>query len=346
MIDASFWPSRRVFITGHTGFKGSWLALWLHEMGADVTGFALDPPTTPSLFERARIGELIHDHRGDVRDLAATHGKMAAANPEIVFHLAAQSLVRTSYDDPIGTYATNVMGTAHVLEAARRARPRVVIVVTSDKCYENREWLWPYREDEPLGGHDPYSSSKACAEIVTAAFRSSFRDGPSIASVRAGNVIGGGDWAVDRLVPDCVRAFERGQCVKIRNPKATRPWQHVLEPLSGYVILAQRLFTEGERFAGAWNFGPGEDDVVPVATVVDRLANAWGIDHAWEREGQDGPHEAGSLKLDSSRARTLLGWRPRLRLSEALDWVVAWSREGDARSATVRQIDDYRRLVS
>jgi len=346
MFEASFWRDRRVFVTGHTGFKGSWLSAWLSRLGSHVTGYALDPPTSPSLFEQARLDELVEDNRADVRDLEALKRHVLAAKPEVLIHMAAQSLVRPSYEDPVGTYATNVMGTVNVLEAARSAHVGVVVVVTSDKCYENREWSRPYHEQDPLGGYDPYSSSKACAEIVTAAYRSSFRDGPSIASARAGNVIGGGDWAKDRLVPDCVRAFQRGDAVKIRNPTATRPWQHVLEPLSGYMLLAQGLWEGRAGFADAWNFGPADDDVVAVATVVERLAASWGSRVAWASDQRGAPHEALSLRLDSSRARSRLGWRPRLRLEDALRWVVEWFRADDARAATLKQLDDYQRLLT
>ena len=265
------WRGRRVLVTGHTGFKGSWLALWLHAAGAEVSGFALAPPTDPSLFAAARLGRLIDHVEGDVRDLAAIEAAVARVRPEVIFHLAAQPLVRLSYEAPVETYATNVMGTAHVLEAARRvAGVAVVVCVTSDKCYANREWDWPYRESDPMGGHDPYSSSKGCAELVVAAYRSSyFADrGPAVASVRAGNVIGGGDWAADRLVPDLVRAFEAGKTPLIRAPDAVRPWQHVLEALGGYLRIGERLMSGERRFADAWNFGPADDDARPVRWIV------------------------------------------------------------------------------
>ncbi|XHS01175.1 CDP-glucose 4,6-dehydratase [Sphingomonas sp. DBB INV C78] len=348
------WRGRRVLVTGHTGFKGSWLSLWLHQMGAEVTGFALPAPTDPSLFEAARIADLIRHVEGDVRDLAAVEAAMVEAKPEIIFHLAAQPLVRLSYAEPVETYATNVMGTVHVLEAARRVGGVAAMVcVTSDKCYENREWVWPYREGDPMGGHDPYSSSKGCAELVVAAYRSSFfnaDDAPALASVRAGNVIGGGDWALDRLVPDLVRAFQQGVSPMIRSPQAVRPWQHVLEALGGYLQIAERLLGGERRFADAWNFGPADDDARPVGWIVDRMRRAWG-DGALESAADDGPapHEAGLLRLDCSKARAALGWRPSLRLEDTIDWIVQWHRQvdegADARTVTLAQIAEYRRRV-
>ncbi len=343
------WEGRRVLITGHTGFKGSWLSLWLHALGAEVTGFALAPPTRPSLFEQARIGDLITHVEGDVRDAAAVRAVVEATRPEAIFHLAAQPLVRASYDDPVGTYATNVMGTAHVLEAARQV-PGVgaVVCVTSDKCYENREWVWPYRESDPMGGHDPYSSSKGAAELVIAAWRRSFfsEAGPLVASVRAGNVIGGGDWAEDRLIPDLVRAFEAGAAPLIRSPDAVRPWQHVLEALGGYLMIAERLLEGDSRFAEGWNFGPSDEDARPVSWIVERMRAAWG-EGASNSLPDTGPrpHEAGLLRLDCSKARAALGWQPALRLEQALERVVAWHRAvaagKDARRVTLAQIADY-----
>lgn len=343
------WRGRRVLVTGDTGFKGSWLSLWLHALGAEVTGFALPPPTRPSLFEAAGIGELIHHVEGDVRDAAAVHAVVEGARPDVIFHLAAQPLVRLSYEQPVETYATNVMGTVHLLEAAR-AVPGVaaVVCVTSDKCYENREWVWPYRESDPMGGHDPYSSSKGCAELVVAAWRSSyFHDsGPLIASVRAGNVIGGGDWAAERLVPDLVRAFEVEQAPVIRSPDAVRPWQHVLEALGGYLLIAERLLGGEARFADAWNFGPADDDARPVSWIVEKMRAAWGDDAAGPlADAAPRPHEAGLLRLDCSKARAALGWRPALTLEQALDWIVAWHKAtgtgSEARAVTLSQIADY-----
>lgn len=341
------WQGRRVFVTGHTGFKGSWLALWLAQLGADVTGFALAPPSDPSLFGQARVADRVRDIRGDIRDLPALEAAMAAARPEIVFHLAAQPLVRASYDDPVGTYATNVMGTVHLLDACRRvAGVRAVVCVTSDKCYDNREWVWPYRENDPLGGHDPYSSSKGAAELVIAGYRASFfADGPAIASVRAGNVIGGGDWAADRLVPDIVRALEAGRRPLIRAPGSVRPWQHVLEALGGYILIAERLFAGDRSAATAWNFGPADEDTRPVGWIVERLLAAWGAT-GWDRPQGEHPHEARLLRLDCSKARADLGWAPALTLTGALDLVVDWHKAvaagADARAVCIDQLNAYR----
>jgi CDP-glucose 4,6-dehydratase len=347
-LSASFWRGKRVLITGHTGFKGSWLTQWLKRSGAQVTGFALAPPTTPSLFECARVGDGIRSIEGDIRNLDALARAVADAHPEVILHLAAQSLVRVSYDDPVGTYATNVMGTVHLLDVVRRADSvRVVIVVTSDKCYENREWLWPYRENEPMGGKDPYSNSKGCAELVASAYRSSFfRDAssPRVATVRAGNVIGGGDWSKDRLVPDLIRAFQAGTPALIRNPDATRPWQFVLDPLAGYLSLAEALWND-EALAEGWNFGPYDTGVRPVRWIAGHLAGAWGDGAVWRTDEGKNPPEAFALNLDSSRARTLLGWRPRVTLDRALDWVVEFQREldsgGDAAALLDRQIGQF-----
>ncbi len=336
------WQGRRVFLTGHTGFKGGWLALWLAQLGATVRGYALDPPTQPSLFTVARVGEAVEDIRGDIRDSAALERAMQAFAPEVVFHLAAQPLVRASYQDPIGTFETNVIGTARVLDAVRRA-PSVaaVVSVTTDKCYENKEWVWPYRESDPLGGYDPYSSSKACAEIVSAAFRQSYfpveelgqpqGHGVALATARAGNVIGGGDWSADRLLPDLLRGFLSGQPVRIRHPHAIRPWQHVLEPLHGYILLAEKLLTpdrdQAARFATAYNFGPSSEDAQPVSWIAEQMATLWGEGASWQTDGSPSPHEAGHLRLDSSRARADLGWAPRL---DDLDTIVrtalAWEQ--------------------
>ena len=349
MEDLVKWAGRRVFLTGHTGFKGGWLALWLSHLGADVRGCALDPETTPNLFTEARIGGRIDDVRGDIRNQAALDAAMTDFAPEVVFHLAAQPLVRLSYADPMLTYETNVIGTARVLDAIRRTPSvRAAVVVTTDKCYENREWAWGYRESDPLGGYDPYSSSKACAEIVTAAFRQSYfaASGVAIATARAGNVIGGGDWSADRLIPDLVRGFEAGQPVPIRRPKAIRPWQHVLESARGYLTLAEHLLSEdAAKFATAYNFGPLDEDAQPVEWIVERMTKAWGDGASWFIDGDPGVHEAGYLKLDASRARAELGWTPRLRLAEALDWVVKWHRaqtaEADMQAFSLEQIREY-----
>lgn len=346
------WQGRRVLVTGHSGFKGSWLALWLNAMGARVTGFALPPPTEPSLFAQARLDALVTHVEGDVRDPAALLAVVGETRPEMIFHLAAQPLVRLSYEIPVETYATNVMGTVHLLDAARRVGGVAGIVcVTSDKCYENREWDWPYRENDPMGGHDPYSSSKGCAELVVSAWRRSYcgDDGPAIASVRAGNVIGGGDWAADRLVPDLVRAFAAGAAPLIRSPDAVRPWQHVLEALGGYLMIAERLMAGERRFADAWNFGPADDDARPVGWIVDRMRAAW-HDGALPPTLDEGPrpHEAGLLRLDCSRARAALGWHPALSLAQAIDWIVDWHKAvaagGDARAITLNQIAHYAAL--
>ncbi len=343
------WRGRRVFVTGHTGFKGGWLALWLADLGAEVTGYALPAPTDPSLFAGARIADLVTHIEGDVRDLPHLAAAMKAADPEIVFHLAAQPLVRLSYAEPVETYATNVMGTVHLLEACRALTGlKAVICVTSDKCYENREWIWPYRETEAMGGYDPYSSSKGAAELIVAAYRRSFfADGARIASVRAGNVIGGGDWAADRLIPDIVRALAAGQRPSIRAPDSVRPWQHVLEALAGYILIAERLAAGDRSAATAWNFGPGDDDTRPVGWIVARMLEAWGAaPDGWDRPDGAQPHEAVLLKLDSSKARGELGWRPAFDLGAALALVVAWHRSvgagTDPRVITLSQIRNYR----
>jgi CDP-glucose 4,6-dehydratase len=361
----SFWRNRRVFLTGHTGFKGGWMALWLSSLGAEVRGYALDPATSPSLFADAKIGSLIDDVRGDIRDAARLDRAMQEFAPEVVFHIAAQPLVRFSYQDPIGTYETNVIGTARVLDAVRRTPSvRAVVSITTDKCYENKEWIWPYRETDPLGGYDPYSASKACAEIVSASFRQSFfpvhqlhqagGHHVGVATARAGNVIGGGDWSTDRLLPDMVRGFLSGAPVPIRRPHSIRPWQYVLEPLHGYLTLAQKLLTKGPeaaRFATAYNFGPLEDDARSVAWIADRMTGFWGSDASWVLdEDPNSPHEATYLKLDASRARHDLGWTPKLRLEIALEWLVAWYRTWQSAPETVQsfsldQIAQYQALV-
>ena len=347
-LQPGFWQGRRVLLSGHTGFKGGWLALWLQSMGAHVRGVALTASTEPSLFEVARVGEGMDHCIADIRDFATIRALFNDFQPEIVFHLAAQPLVRQSYRQPIETYATNVMGTVHVLEAARAAGSvRAIVNVTTDKCYENREWPWGYRENEPMGGHDPYSSSKACAELVSSAYRRSFLEARSIAlaTARAGNVIGGGDWAEDRLVPDILRALKNGEPVQIRNPHAIRPWQHVLEPLSGYLQLAERLHERGQADAEAWNFGPRNEDARSVQWVVERLCAAWGEDAAWTLQAGDHPHEAGFLKLDISKAHQRLQWTPRWTLDTALartaEWHRAWMDRQDMRAVCLRQISTY-----
>jgi CDP-glucose 4,6-dehydratase len=348
---AAFWRGRRVLVTGHTGFKGSWLCLWLQSLGAEVTGLSLAPATSPNLFDAARVGEGMVSLIGDIRDAGAVREAFATSRPEVVLHLAAQALVRPSYADPVDTFATNVVGTATVLDAARADGVRAVVSVTSDKCYENREQVWGYREDDPMGGHDPYSASKGCAELVTASFRRSYfssRDGAQLASGRAGNVIGGGDWSVDRLIPDIVRAFSVGEPVVIRSPDSLRPWQHVLEPLAGYLLLAERLVVDGARFAEGWNFGPADTDARPVRWIVERMAERWGAGATWRVE-PSGLHEARLLKLDCSKAHADLGWSPRLALSDTLDWLIDWYRAhldgADMRAVTLGQIDRFRALA-
>jgi CDP-glucose 4,6-dehydratase len=353
-MDSGFWRGKRVFITGHTGFKGGWLSLWLQSMGAEVSGYALSPPTNPSLFEKASVARgMVASYLADIRNLDNLKAALLAIRPEVVFHLAAQPLVHHSYADPVETYATNVMGTVHLLEAIRSTTSiRAVVNITTDKCYENREWVWGYRENDPLGGHDPYSSSKGCAELVTSAYRNSFfnvkdhsRHGVALATARAGNVIGGGDWAMDRLVPDMIRAFSNGEAVVIRSPQAIRPWQHVLEPLWGYLTLAEKLWELGPAFAESWNFGPNDEDAKPVQWIVQRLVEQWGDGATWRLDERPQPHEATYLKLDCSKARARLGWRPRWELGLALDRIVAWyracARGEDMRAMTLAQIAEF-----
>lgn len=346
------WHGRRVFVTGVTGFKGAWLGMWLRHLGARVRGYSLPPPTSPSLFALARMQEDVEWIDADVRDLARLAREIKDWEPEAVFHLAAQSLVRASYERPVETFETNVMGTANLLEAVRAAPSvRAVVVVTSDKCYENREWVWPYREGDALGGHDPYSSSKACAEIVTASYRRSlFGDaGAAVATARAGNVIGGADWARDRLVPDIVSSIVARRPAAVRNPTSVRPWQHVIEPLAGYLTLGERLLLQGQAFGEAWNFGPNSDSVQSVATLADELCEAWGDGASWSHDGGQHPHEAGILALDSAKARSRLGWRPRLDYHDAIRWTVAWYKAShggrDARELTLEQIRKYEELL-
>lgn len=350
LVKASSWKGRRVLVTGHTGFKGGWLSLWLTRLGADVTGFSLPAPTDPSFFEQTRLAELVTHVEGDIRDLAALEAAIAEAQPEVVFHLAAQPLVRLSYAEPVETYATNVMGTVHLLDACRRVDSvRAVVCITSDKCYENREWVWPYRESDPMGGHDPYSSSKGAAEIVISAYRRSFFErGAGLASVRAGNVIGGGDWAADRLIPDIIRAMLAGERPLIRSPNSIRPWQHVMEALSGYMLIAERLLEGREEFASGWNFGPADEDARPVAWIVEKMLELYGAE-GWDQPSGAQPHEATLLKLDCSKARASLGWRPRLNLEAALAKVVEWhsavANGADAREVTINQLDQYSALA-
>ncbi len=349
----NIWRGKRVFLTGHTGFKGGWLALWLAAKGATVRGYALDPGTTPSLFQAAHISDVLEDVRGDIRDGACLDRALIEFAPEVVFHMAAQPLVRASYLDPIGTLETNVIGTARVLDAVRRAPSvRAVVSVTTDKCYENKEWFWGYRETDSLGGYDPYSSSKACAEIVSAAYRQSYfpaaklaEHGCAIATARAGNVLGGGDWSTDRLIPDLLRGFARGEPALIRRPEAIRPWQHVLEPLHGYLLLAEKLLTGKPEHATAYNFGPSDDDARTVQWIVEKMVNFWGENARWVLDPEPGAHEAGYLKLDASRARAVLGWAPRMRLEMGLEWLVRWYKAyaagEDMQRFTLEQIAQY-----
>ncbi|MBU6392494.1 MAG: CDP-glucose 4,6-dehydratase [Planctomycetes bacterium] len=357
MINKSFWKNRRVFITGHTGFKGSWMCLWLHSLGAKITGYALNPPTEPSLYRLCRINQLVNSVIADVRDGEKLEKTMLAVSPEVVIHMAAQPLVRDSYKSPVETYSINVMGTVNLFESIRKCNSvRAAVNVTTDKCYENKEWFWGYRENEPLGGYDPYSSSKACSELVTSAYRNSFfnpRDysnhGVAVASARAGNVIGGGDWAVDRLIPDCVRALLNGEKIIIRNPNAIRPWQHVLEPLSGYLLLSQKLFEAGPRFAYGWNFGPNDEDAKPVDWIVRELCVKWGEGASYEIDKKKHPHEAHYLKLDCSKAKAELGWHLRWNLETAIDSIIEWTRAYKEKKQlldiSLKQIEEYARIT-
>jgi CDP-glucose 4,6-dehydratase len=349
MMNPEFWKGKKVFVTGHTGFKGSWLCLWLDEVGAEVHGYSLPPPTNPSLFEMARIEQTLKSSvMGDVRDLPKLEQALAAAQPDIVIHMAAQTLVRYSYREPVETFGTNVLGTTHLLDAVRRVPSvRAVVVVTSDKCYYNEEWVWGYREDSRLGGHDPYSASKGAAEIVVAAYFGPESGSPTVVgSGRAGNVIGGGDWALDRLVPDIIRTLLEKQPTLIRNPQATRPWQHVLEPLNGYLVLAERLYNERHKFASGWNFGPPESSEKTVGWIVEHLYKLWGVDYPWVKDKEAGPPENTFLKLDASKAHAYLGWWPKLDLPETLAWIVRWTRRYEAgedmRNAT---LDDIRQFM-
>jgi CDP-glucose 4,6-dehydratase len=358
VVNPAFWNGKRVLLTGHTGFKGSWLSLWLQSMGAQVVGYALAPPTKPSLFEVADVGQDMTSILGDIRDLAKLQAVFAEHRPEIVIHMAAQPLVRYSYQNPVETYSTNVMGTVHLLEAVRNTPGvKAVVNITTDKCYENKEWVWSYRENEPMGGHDPYSSSKGCAELISAAYRSSFfnansyaQHGVALATVRAGNVIGGGDWAQDRLIPDILAAFEQGKLVDIRNPYAVRPWQHVIEPLRGYLTLAEHLFEQGPSFAEGWNFGPNDEDAKPVGWIVEQMAALWGNDAQWHIDTGEHPHEASYLKLDISKARSRLDWHPALRLNDALALIIDWTRQrqagADMRAVSLAQLQAYQALTN
>lgn len=352
MIDRNFWQGKRVFVTGHTGFKGSWLSVWLHLLGARVKGYALTPPTEPSLFKEAKVSSIVESQIGDIRDLVSIKESLSKFNPDILIHMAAQPLVRYSYIEPIETYETNVLGTAKVLESARSCSDlKAIISVTTDKCYENKEWVWGYREDEQMGGHDPYSSSKGCAELVTSAYRRSFlaANGVGLASARAGNVIGGGDWAEDRLIPDIFRAFEAGKAVIVRNPKSIRPWQHVLEPLAGYLVLSQKLYASPEVYAEGWNFGPNEDDAKPVDWILKKMVKQW-PGSSWQIDKNSHPHEAGFLKLDISKAKAKLHWQPTWSLDQTLqnivEWHRAWLNKNDMLVACESEIENFMREMT
>ncbi len=353
-----FWHGRSVFVTGHTGFKGGWLSLWLQRLGARVVGYSLPPPTTPSLYTVASVGDGMESLEGDVRDAERLSAALRRARPEVVFHLAAQAIVRTGYEEPVDTYATNVMGTCHLLEAVRQCPGvRAVVVVTSDKCYADTGDRTAHGEGDPMGGHDPYSSSKGCAELLTAAYRRSFlsaaggdRQTVEVATARAGNVIGGGDWGDHRLVPDVVRAIAAGEPVRVRSPRAVRPWQHVVNPLSGYLLLAEELCGRGSEVADGWNFGPGEQDCRQVSWLVDRVVRRWGDGASWQSEPHPGFHETSFLMLDCAKARARLNWRPPVELETAVDWLVDWYRShasaGDVRALTLEQIAETQRRLS
>ena len=349
MIPSDFWSKKKIFISGHTGFKGSWLSLWLDSLGAQITGYGLDPSTDPNLFRALEIEESISDHRDDICDLSALQYVIRSAEPEIIVHMAAQSLVRESYKNPVETYATNVMGTVKLLQAARSCESvRVILVVTSDKCYENREIEKGYSESDPMGGHDPYSSSKGCAELVTSAFRRSFFRNDfevAVASVRSGNVIGGGDWAIDRIIPDAMRAFSGKQTLQVRNPDSVRPWQHVLEPLSGYMVLCEKMWDQPSEFSEEWNFGPDDESVCTVEEVTNRVSKFWGDHASWEKYNGNHPHEATLLKLDISKAKNRLGWVPKWDLDTALEKTVSWYKgyySGENMyDVSLRQIKEY-----
>ena len=348
-VDSSFWKGKKVYLTGHTGFKGSWLSLWLQNTGALVKGYSLDVNTNPALFIEANVAAEMESEIGDIRNLEKLTKSMVSFSPDILIHMAAQPLVRLSYQEPVDTYTTNVIGTVNVLEAARKcSNLKAIVSVTTDKCYENKEWEWGYRENEAMGGHDPYSSSKGCAELVTSAYRSSFfssEDTASLASARAGNVIGGGDWAEDRLIPDILNAFEKSEPVVIRNPLSTRPWQHVLEPLSGYLVLAQELYINGDEFAEGWNFGPNDEDCKPVNWILDRMVTYWGNDASWSLDKNNNPHEAGFLKLDCSKASNRLKWKPKwnlqLTLKSIVDWHQLYINGGDLKKQCLKGINIY-----
>lgn len=354
-MNLQFWQDKKVFITGHTGFKGSWLALWLQKLGAEVFGFSLERPSLPALYDIAQAGKNMTSIMGDIRNIGDIEQALSLANPDVVIHMAAQTLVRKSYRDPIDTFSTNIMGTVNLLQTVRKVTSvKVVINVTSDKCYENKEWIWGYRESDPMGGYDPYSCSKGCAELITNAFRSSYFDiekRVAIASARAGNVIGGGDWADDRLVPDIVRAFSESRPAIIRNPGALRPWQHVLEPLSGYLTLAEKLWNNNDdkSYCSGWNFGPLEGAEISVGKLAEQIATLWGNNVQVEFQPNEAQlHEANYLKLDCTKARFQLDWTPRLSLSDTLEWTIAWYKsyyqDQNMRTVTIEQITHYEKI--
>ncbi len=348
-VNPLFWKGKKVFLTGHTGFKGSWLSLWLQNMGALVKGYSLDVNNKPALFTKANIEKDMESEIGDIRNLEQLTQSMVNFGPEILIHMAAQPLVRLSYQEPVDTYSTNVIGTVNVLEAARKClNLKAIISVTTDKCYENKEWEWGYRESEPMGGHDPYSSSKGCAELVTSAYRRSFfnsKNTASLASARSGNVVGGGDWAKDRLIPDILKSFEKIEPVIIRNPLSTRPWQHVLEPLSGYLVLSQELYLNGDEFAEGWNFGPKDEDCKPVSWILDEMVKNWGNNASWNLDKNNNPHEAGFLKLDCSKASSRLKWNPKwdlqFTLKRVVDWHQVYINGGDIKKQCFKEINNY-----
>ena len=351
-LNRNFWKNKKVFITGHTGFKGSWLSLWLQDSGATLKGYSLPPNTNPNLFNAASVSNGMESVFGDIRNLENLSKCMKSFAPDIVIHMAAQPLVKFSYQNPLETYSTNIMGTVNLFESVRSTSSvRVVINVTTDKCYENKEWVWAYRENEAMGGHDPYSSSKGCSELITTAYRNSFFNfsgAAAIASVRAGNIIGGGDWAKDRLIPDIFRSFEKKEPVLVRNPSAIRPWQHVLEPLSGYLLLAEKLYNDSEGYSGGWNFGPNEDDVKSVSEIVEYMVSSWGRGISWKHDKTEHPHEAILLRLEIAKAKNLLNWKPRWRLKETLDLILEWQREFlngcDTKKITLKQIYQFELL--
>lgn len=352
VVDKKFWVGKKVFLTGHTGFKGSWMSLWLQDMGAIVKGYSLNVNTDPALFLKANVSEGMQSEIGDIRNLKQLTKSIVSFSPDILIHMAAQPLVRISYEEPIETYTTNVIGTVNVLEAARKCSDlKAIVSVTTDKCYENKEWEWGYREIEPMGGHDPYSSSKGCAELITSAYRRSFfydENSASLASARAGNVIGGGDWSKDRLIPDILRAFEKSNPVVVRNPLSTRPWQHVLEPISGYLVLAQNLYLKGDKFAEAWNFGPKDEDCKPVSWILDQMVKLWGKNASWVLDKSENPHEAEFLKLDCSKASKKLKWNPKWDLKYTIKSIIEWHQvyinEDDIKKQCLKQINDYCKL--